>query len=504
MWMRLPPGLLSVDEVRAAVNAELDAPPRLLPPSSVHPALQPRRDEVAEWARGRIQGEFVPTPEDTVAVSKAGHGVRPVAVWDLPSRLAYWALAERLRPALPTADRSRAAWTAFQRAPSEGGAKYVVSSDIAACYQFVDHALLAAELLTQSGDAATISAVTALLRETSGRTYGLPQQSSASDLLAETFLRQLERALVRKGLTVFRYNDDFRFACGSWAEVVRSLEVLAEQARAFGLTVNDLKTVTWTTAKYTASLDRADALRDEIAAEAELDLTRFETDYDGAVVAEPPDEGEVDVLASVRVLERWDKVAGRSRRPQSGRPEHRAVVELLPAALKTLEADAATDPAVLASCMKILRYEQTATPAVASYLITRNDETAVLGAFDKLLAAKAYLNGWQTWWLQQPLARHSGFATGPGSKARRTWAREALTAAQHSPVLRAHAALTLARLGLVDTATLLALYDRTNATLRPVLAAAIALCKPAADIAGAVRGDSPLHAWTYDWASALA
>lgn len=465
--MMLPLNLVSFEAVRDAVDAELDAPPRMLPPSSVHPAVMARRDEFAGWVYGALQGEFLPTPEQTVAVSKASHGVRPVAVWDLPSRLAYWALAEQLRPVLPPVDRSRAAWRAFQRAPHQTGAKYIVASDIAACYQFIDHALLGAELLTQTGKASTVSAVTALLRNTSGRTYGLPQQSTASDLLAETFLRQLERALVRKGLRVFRYNDDFRFACGSWAEVVRSIEILADEARAFGLTVNDLKTVTWTAAKYTEGLDRAEELRDAIAAEAELDLTKFESDYNGVIVGEPPDREEVNVLASIRVLERWDRVAGRGRTTQANRPEHRAVVKLLPTALKTLEAEPATDVDVLALCMKILRYEKTATPAVASYLVTRHDESAVISAFDKLLAAKAYLNGWQTWWLQQPLARHAGFAIGRGAKARRAWVQDALTAAQDRPVLRAHAALTLARLGMVDTATLLPLYDRTNATLRP-------------------------------------
>lgn len=453
------------------------------------------------WALGRMQGESVLPTEVTVAVSKSGHGLRPVAVWDLPSRLMYSALTDRLRPMLPSVDRSRGAYRAFQRVPSEAGTRYIVSSDIAACYQFVDHALLASELLTQSGEASTVAALISLLRETSGRKYGLPQQSPASDLLAETFLRRLERALVRRGLKVWRYNDDFRFACSSWSEVVRSVEVLADESRAVGLSVNDLKTVTWTTAKYTANLDRAEALRTEIAAEAKLDLTQFETDYDGIVVESAPDSGDVDALAAVRVLERWNKIAGRGRMTQAKRPEHRAVIELLPAALKTLEGDASTDPDVLALCMKVLRYEQTATPSVASYLTTRNDEAAVVGAFDKLLTAKAYLNGWQTWWLQQPIARHAGFTSGRGSKARCAWARHAFTAAEHSPVLRAHAALTLARLGMVDSAELLSLYDRTSVTLRPVIVAAIALCKPADDVAEAVRGDSLLHAWTYDWSS---
>src|SRR5215207_9265418 len=103
--MHFEPGLLAETEIRAAVDAELDGPVRMLPASSIIPALRMRREEAAAWAYGRLKGTFLPTREETVAVSKPGHGVRPVAVWDLPSRLAYWALTTRLRPALPTVDR---------------------------------------------------------------------------------------------------------------------------------------------------------------------------------------------------------------------------------------------------------------------------------------------------------------------------------------------------------------------------------------------------------------
>jgi hypothetical protein len=74
-------------------------------------------------------------------------------------------------------------------------------------------------------------------------------------VLAEALLAKLERALVRRGLAADRYSDDFRFTSASWSEVIRALEVLEEEARLVGLTV---------------------------AAEAEPDLTEFDTDaYSG-------------------------------------------------------------------------------------------------------------------------------------------------------------------------------------------------------------------------------
>jgi hypothetical protein len=502
--MRISDNLLTEGDLRLAVDAELDSPPKQLPPSSVNPALLTRRDELAEWAHGRLRSTFYPTREETVAVSKAGHGVRPVALWDMPSRLAYWALCELLRPTLPVVGRSRAAWKEFQRQPIGPGITYIVSADIASCYQFIDHELLASELSAQSGDPRAVEAVVALLGAVAGRRYGIPQQSAASDVLAETFLSRLERKLVRRDLRVSRYNDDFRFACRTWSEVVRSIEVFAEEARTMGFTVNDLKTLTWGAGKYERTLDEAEELRTEIALEAELDLTIFEESYDGFVVKDEPATEDVDILTAVRLLERWENVAGRKRVAASRKAEHRAIVELLPAALKVLEAAPGTDARIVELCMKMLRSERTLTPAVGAYLTTRHDESVLLSSFDKLLKAKAYLNGWQVWWLQQPLSRQPGFASGVGAKGRIAWAEQALTSAEHTPILQAHAALTLARHKLLTTTELLPLFDRASETVQPVLTAALAWSKPARKLVPAITGDSRLNLWTYEWAAKFA
>ncbi|MGH3834346.1 MAG: reverse transcriptase domain-containing protein [Pseudonocardiaceae bacterium] len=498
--MRLNPTLVSLDDLLVAISEDLDLPPRMLPPSVVATALLARRDEVAQWAHRQLSGEFLPTPEETVSVSKARHGVRPVAVWDLPSRLLYRALVGRLQDVLPKVNRGRKQWQAFERLPLEHGGPYVLTADITACYQYVDYGFLSEELLVQGGDPQAVDALIALLSTTSGRSYGLPQQSRTSDALAEAFLDKLERALVRRDLRASRYNDDFRFACRSWSDVVRAIEVLSEEARIMGLTVNDHKTVTWRRARYKAHLDEADALRQEIADEAKLDLTKLDTDdYDDSVVVTPPDERDVDLLASARVLERWESVAGRRGMvPTRRRAEHRAVLELLPLALATLGTEPGTDGEILTTCMRLLRYQQTATPAVGRYLSGRNDEGLVLDAFDGLLRRRAYVNGWQTWWLQQTVARMPGFATGRGSPARLRWARNALGTAEHTPVLRAHAAMTLARHRQIGLDELLGIYARSSTTIRPVLVAAIALLEPGAGVARAVKDDSTLHKWVYD------
>jgi hypothetical protein len=150
--------------------------------------------------------------------------------------------------------------------------------------------------------------------------------------------------------------------------------------------------------------------------------------------------------------------------------------------------------------MQMLRYEQTLTPAVCDFLLTIDDEERVLRAFDRFLADDAYLTGWQTWWLQQPLRRMSGLVKGRGSKRRKEWALAAFGNAEHSPLLRAEAAVTLARHGLITAAELLRVYDRSSRVERPTVVAAIGLLKTDGNVRRSIVGDSKLYEWIYDWA----
>jgi RNA-directed DNA polymerase len=499
--MDSPGKLVTPDSIRAALDDYLDAPSRLIPASPTTPALLQRRDEVADWVYSQVSGIFTPSPEVIVAVSKARHGVRPVATWDTPSRLLYGALVARLQPALVIRDAGAGTWREFQHRPLEADGNYIVAADIASCYEFIDHALLAQELIVQAGEYDTVNAISALLRETSGRIYGLPQQSTSSDALAEAFLDKLERALLRRSLTVSRYNDDFRVTCATWPDVVRSIEILSEEARLMGMVLNDSKMLTWSRSKYSDHLAEAEELRQEIAGEAELDVTSLEVDeYDDIADFGQFAEGDVELLTSIKVLERWSEVANSGRVADEKRAEHRALLQLLPVAYAALGAAGYTGIDALKISMRMLRYEQTMTPHIARYLMTQADEAEVLRAFDSLLEDGTYLTGWQTWWMQQPLARIANFSRGRGSPRRRQWANDAFASADRSPVLRAQAAMTLARHKLIDVDQLLRVYDRSSQVVRPVVVAAIALLAPSEDITRAVTSDTQLDRWVFDWA----
>jgi RNA-directed DNA polymerase len=489
--------LLDAEDIENAAEYELTGSRRALPADSVAPALIGRLLEVVQWVHERLAGDFSPTPEETVAVNKGRHGVRPVAIWDLPSRIAYRALAWSLLDKLPSFQRGRSEWQEFLAEPLQRKGRYIVASDIAACYQQIDHGLLSDELLVQTGEFETVSAIMQLLHDVTGKTYGLPQQNYASDWLSEPFLARLERSLIRRGLDVSRYNDDFRFVCADWAGVVRAIEVLEEEARRVGLTINDQKTITWSRGKFEEYIKYARELRADITGEEDPEV---DSDY----VDEEDEEEEspaFDSYIASDILDRWVSVAGRGRVAPRRRAEHRVIVELIPAALRGLAKEAVFNSDILRDCMKLLRFERTVTPYVGKYFLKFSREDQLLDEFDKLLRSRSYLNGWQTWWLQQPVARLAGFATGPGSTRRVRWARTALSTTEHSPVLQAEAARTLARHGQIDLNELLSMYDRSGNIVQPVLTSAIALLRPGAHIRRAVIGDSKIHQWIYEWAS---
>src|SRR6266700_7447874 len=173
-----------------------------------------------------------------------------------------------------------------------------------------------------------------------------------------------------------------------------------------GLAINDSKTITWKRGSYETSLHEADALRQRIANEANLNLTQFDYDeYSDDISEVPPEPNEVERMAAESILERWSKLAGYGVRTGPRKGEYRALRELGTLALATLSGDPETNPIVLQNILRLLRFERTFTPIFARYLGERDDAAMVLDAFDKLLKSRAYLNGWQAWWLEHTVAK---------------------------------------------------------------------------------------------------
>jgi hypothetical protein len=153
-----------------AVRAEAESVRNLLPPEPGWDEVAARSGQIAEYLDNRLRAGFHPAPQVEIAARKPAHGVRPVPYWGVLERVAYRALTAAALGGVETVDRSPQAYLEFITAPGRHArdrqatpqnddftfgfffwgdtpVNYVVKSDLTAFYQFVDHAVLAEELL---------------------------------------------------------------------------------------------------------------------------------------------------------------------------------------------------------------------------------------------------------------------------------------------------------------------------------------------------------------------
>lgn len=501
--MRIPAGLLTIADFKDALECESFATRGLIPEDTEMWALfnHPGADE---WAYRRCVGEFAPVPGQVVTVRKAGHGVRPVAELSIRDRVLYRALVRRWKTVLPEPDRSSEAYDAFLKAPlgTSIAPTYVVSSDVAACYEYVDHGLLIREVLARTGDSAGVEALTSLLAGIMGRSYGLPQQSGSSDVLAEAYLSVVERRLLRQGLKVWRYNDDFRIASNTWSDALNAVDALERECRAIGLVLNDLKTVIRKGTTYKRTLGRRAEVLKEISDEVEVDLTDVTPGlYDESVLV--PEKSAVAVLAAHSVVNEWLVLQEKALAPDAKSSltkdesdKRLALTDLLRWALSVLQTEE-TDFDVLGVCGQILRTEQTLTPLVARYLAKASDAVVTIAWFEAFLGGSPYLTPWQAWWVAPSLRSVNGsYADG---SLQRSWLESVWKSSACPEPVRAGIAFTVAQKGLEDAKGLMGLYESMTETGRPFVAHAVgAIASPSDSGATTLLDEDTWVKWAFE------
>lgn len=138
-------------------------------------------------------------------------------------------------------------WLAFKNKAikfcKEEDINFVLISDIASYFENID-----LRLLTDTVSAAGVSPVISdsirqiLLRWANGRTRGLPQMLAPCSLLANTYLSQVDNAMLLRGYRYIRYVDDIRIFVRSETELKKALYDLTEQLRLCYLDVQASKT----------------------------------------------------------------------------------------------------------------------------------------------------------------------------------------------------------------------------------------------------------------------
>lgn len=424
-------------------------------------AVASQSDKVGEWVARQLRAGYRSLDAVVVDAAKGARGYRPVPVLGIADRVAYRAITKQILKDAPTYDRTATAYKVFLEGPidyaNEGNPdqtklfmdfttdkfQYVVESDIAAFYQYVDHDVLRRELELVSQEIELIDALIELLEVTEGRAFGLPQLLDASDWLSEIYIAKVERDLVRRGFNVWRYNDDFRIACEDYSTVVEAIEALHAAARAVGLTVSDYKTRTWMSWRYILAhtnfgvdsdleqVDRSDveaAVTDYSDADDEFDLDRARVAL-GAITVDEIDD-DADVPEGVTNLRRIDREQVREIR--------RSLAALARAG----------DATGLPHLLNLFKYVPSLTPRICWYLravaVQRPTEVAeVLRGFIEESAHT--MSEWQTLWVVNTLRRTSleMVANGP------TWVREQRNRGRRT-VLGAECSLALAEGGLTE------------------------------------------------------
>ncbi len=215
-------------------------------------------DELAEDLRA---GSYRPLPSKRVWIPKPGTDEeRPLAIPAVRDRIVQTATKIVIEPIfeadfLPCSygfRPKRSAHDALQVLIEEAwrGRRWVVETDIAACFEAIPKAGLEGCLETRISDQSTLKLLRAMLRagvmeagEVRHRATGTPQGGVISPLLANVYLHRLDREWQGQNNGVLiRYADDLVVMCRTEAEAEHALAQLRAELEKLGLELKDSKT----------------------------------------------------------------------------------------------------------------------------------------------------------------------------------------------------------------------------------------------------------------------
>lgn len=461
--------LLEQLDLTAAIIEELRYSTRLLPASPEQVILRDHIREVESVLKASLQQNNAAEPASVVLASKT-KGLRPLNLWRLQDRVLYRALAERLRLKLPAHLQKRVSHDEFTQSPHlNQDNDYIASTDITAYYQYIDHDVLADELIAQTGDFHAVTALTELLQQVMGGRVGIPQVHSSSDVLGDTYIDPIRRKLIRAGYDAYSFADDFRIGCPNLGSARAALELCSTAAHELGLVLNDAKTFTYHRGTYEQALGQRERTAEKLLHNADLtqSATRFlvrnhYTEEEVSVPAEPdfsslenplPAQGDVDDINEGTLDAERNTLVREVWRVWTQRPEERrnqTLRELLGQALPVLGKLGEKGP--LAEAKKLLDDAPDLTPMVAEYLtnLAVSDpfsEVPVTPTLLGLLTSDRH-SDWQKVWL----AHTAGTLGTTASDQIVKWLTDRVR--DGSPILAAHSAAALGALGRGDATTL--------------------------------------------------
>ncbi len=212
-------------------------------------------------AKELLSGQYQPQSVKRVWIPKPGSTERrPLGIPTVRDRVVQAAVLHEIEPIFEScfADNSygfrpdRGATGALRRVDTllKDGYWHVVDADIKAYFDTIPHEALLELVRRRVHDERVIRLIRAFLEagvmEDGASLYlpeeGTPQGGVISPLLANIYLDPLDHAMVRQGLAMIRYADDFVIPCHSRNEAGMALDMVMEWMAAAGLTLHPTKT----------------------------------------------------------------------------------------------------------------------------------------------------------------------------------------------------------------------------------------------------------------------
>ena len=219
-------------------------------------ALINESEAVARQIQSSLSKNSHAMPAGNIYADKPRGGARPLNIMRLQDRVLYRALTDVLLEDLPDRFHSRPPFAEFARQPLSNEVNHYVSkSDINSYYVYVDHEILADELIAQTGNELAVRALTDLLGQVMGRRFGIPQVHPCSDRLGDVYIDVVRRRLIRRGYDVYTYSDDLRVGTKSLRAARHAVQDCAREASKLGLVLNERKTKTYLRDNYESSLE---------------------------------------------------------------------------------------------------------------------------------------------------------------------------------------------------------------------------------------------------------
>lgn len=315
--MRLPSQLVDKLPLKEAAARSVNPPGSQMPLLISQRCLSNATSDLAKQTSALIKSTYSPVVE-TITMPKKGHGPRPITILPPEARVLYEALVQRLEPHLPASSRDADIedYRKFGTYGSTWSTEFIVDFDIAAFYEYVNHEILAEELLMQTMDSSAVSALKDILHDMFPRGTGIPQAMQPSHRISDAYIEKLERQLVRKGYLVKRFVDDFRIVAPDQGAAHEAIEYAVDMARLIGLVLAEGKTKLRPKWEVKKEIDEINQLFSEFRSQAEDELTaveRMSMGYDETPFmlddedSEEPDQDEINFVALSRVIEDWSR-----------------------------------------------------------------------------------------------------------------------------------------------------------------------------------------------------